>query len=210
MIQVFQGEHFQLMNRLPNPSKSFQSVSISKAFEICDFSLKRRRDGETSRRGLKAWQGLAGASQASQFLLGLITDNISMCLRVNISSPSFQKDLLSWFNDSNYNDKLIRYDKSEDCQSDVVIVIIIVIIVIIYDHLTQLTQLRPTASNCVLGMSGPGWFELLLHGLDASSSMAHHSLGAPGQLRGVDCVEKTMDLDKRIVVDFLVQIKWIQ
>lgn len=192
-----------ISNWWTDPSQSFQILSAFRSPKLSKSSLlfsetkARRRDVETWLEGLA---GLGGGVTSLTIPPG--TDNISMCLRVSISSPSFQKDLLSWFNDSNYNDKLIRYDKSEDCQSDVVIVII----VITYDHLTQL---RPTASNCVLGMSGPGWFELLLHGLDASSSMAHHSLGAPGQLRGVDCVEKTMDLDKRIV-DFLVQIKWIQ
>ena len=133
-----------ISNWWTNPSQSFQILSAFRSPKLSKSSLlfsetkARRRDVETWLEGLA---GLGGGVTSLTIPPG--TDNISMCLRVNISSPSFQKDLLSWFNDSNYNDKLIRYDKSEElsvrcrhCHHHC-------------HHCHHLWSPNPTASNCV-------------------------------------------------------------
>ena len=81
-----------ISNWWTDPSQSAFPNSFC-AFEIfVAFSLKRRRDGETSRRGLKAWRLGRGVTSLT---IPPGTDNISMCLRVSISSRSAV--MIQWF-----------------------------------------------------------------------------------------------------------------
>ena len=171
--QAIQDEVFQ-----GDPSKSFNPicVSISKGntkssvFSRFFSETKARRLSrcrETSRR-LSTWR-LPGAwrgchkprnsswkNVAELYILWnfAIADNILMCLRVNMSSPSFQKDLLSWFNDSNYNDKMISLRIASQMSS--------------WCHHCHLWSSNPTAVQlCPWDV----WSEVI-------RALAHHGLGA--------------------------------